>query len=134
MESGHAPGAQRAEQLVPERVHGKEQRHAEQAQAVHQGVDDVDPDGAPVGHGFDRPPALQRHDHQQHRRQLDQAHQQPARGVVAVFQQLAQARAKHQRLHHGLEQPLLRRIKYVHQSVHHLPYCKLQRDCAVQRW
>jgi hypothetical protein len=82
-----------------------------------------------------RPPALQRPDHRQHQRDLQQAHQQPAGGAVAVFQQVAQAQRKHQRLHHGLKQPLLHQWKSVCQPVHArcAPHRRAQRSSPVGR-
>ena len=97
-----------AEDGVQQWVHREEHRQAEQAQAVQQGVEDIDPNGRPaLGLPLCGPPALQRREQQHHQHELDQAHQQPAGGRVAVFQQVALPRVEQQGLHHRFEQGLL---------------------------
>ena len=61
--AGHA---QHAEEVVPQRLEREEQQHAEEAQAVQQGVDHVHAHGSAVGHGFHRAPAFQRAEDRQH--------------------------------------------------------------------
>ncbi|MNT45245.1 hypothetical protein D3C72_1818190 [compost metagenome] len=98
---------QLAEDAVPERIDGEEQHQPERAQAVDQGVQDVDADLAPVGDGFHRAQALQGAEHQHQHRDLQQPDQQPHRGVIAVFDEVAQAQVEQRGLNRRLEEPLL---------------------------
>ena len=103
---------QRTKQRIRERVYCEEQRQTKQPQPVDQGVEDVGADGGAVIDRFHRPPALHRTNHGHDDHQLQQAHQQPSRSLIAVLQQAGQPCGEHQRLQHALKKPLLHAVKY----------------------
>src|SRR2546425_5725575 len=118
VKSAVAGGAQRAKGLVKPRVQREKQRNAEQAQPVNQRVQNVGANGGAVSHRLHRAPALQRPYQRQQNEDLDQPHHEPGRGLVAVFEQIAQAQRKHGGLHGGLKQPLLQLRENIGEPVH----------------
>ncbi len=93
---------------------------------MDQGVEHIGADSVAVGHRLHRAPALQRADHSDQDGDLQQADQQPAGGGIALLQQVAEPRCKHQRLQYGLEQPLLQRRKRFFQPAHVQPVFLIQ--------
>ena len=104
---GHARHAPLAKQRAEQWLHRKKHGDPEQTEAVNQGVEHIGAYRGAVGHRLDRAPALQRANHRHHDQQLQQADQQPARGIEPVWQQVPQADGEHQRLQHLLKQQAL---------------------------
>ncbi len=114
-----SPQAPLGRQGVHQRVEREKQPQAEEPQAVDEGVEQVGADGAAVGHGLDRAPALGSAQHHGNEQQLQDTGQQPARAFKDLSGLRGQAQRLQQRLQQGLKQPLLGAVKQGQGGVRH---------------
>ena len=128
---GQTHGAQPAQALLKQIVKREKHHQFEQAQAVDQGVDHIDPHCPRVSDRLHWPAPLHRANHHPHHRQLQQAHHHPARALVGFFEQIALPCGKGDGLNHGLIKRGLQAFKKVDQHIHGVIFANRAKPAAA---